>query len=172
MNYELLSFGIACESSSDKKCQDYYERVKEYFFDEISGNGYMSEKSANVLDKYKSVKVTKEFMDKYKPSYPMLKHFDIKDNCAAWMDGDKIVGVCSVNKEDDDYGYRWITMIEVTPEYRKQGVGTALLDYCVKKFHADALGVRKTNKAALSIYRKYGFHVMWETDRQFKMTLK
>ena len=149
-----------------------YELAKKYFFDEISGNDYISEKSARVLDKYKSVKVTKEFVKKYKSSYRMLKHFDLNDIVIAWMDDDKIVGACAVNKSDDDYGYRWITMIEVTPEYRKQGIGSEILDYCVKKLHADALGVRKTNKAALSIYRKYGFHVMWETHTQLKMSLK
>ena len=43
MNCELLSFGMKCENSSNENYQDCYELVKEDFFDEITGDGYMSE---------------------------------------------------------------------------------------------------------------------------------
>jgi len=49
--------------------------------------------------------------------------------------------------------------IAVIPESRKKRVGQALLDVLIEKMHTGSmrLEVRRSNKAALSLYRKNGF---------------
>jgi ribosomal-protein-alanine N-acetyltransferase len=58
----------------------------------------------------------------------------------------------------------YITNIAVSPKHRREGVGTAILlkmiDDCKQKNAAFlTLEVRDSNKAAISLYEKYGFEV-------------
>jgi ribosomal-protein-alanine N-acetyltransferase len=58
----------------------------------------------------------------------------------------------------------YITNIAVSPKHRRKGVGTAILlkmiDDCKQKNAAFlTLEVRDSNKAAISLYEKYGFEV-------------
>lgn len=59
----------------------------------------------------------------------------------------------------------YITNIAVLPAYRQKGIGTKLLSYIIK--HASKLGatyitleVRTSNVAAISLYKRFGFHTV------------
>ena len=53
----------------------------------------------------------------------------------------------------------WIATICVLPEYRQQGVGTALLEACEARVKTPRirLSVRKSNQAAIRLYENLGY---------------
>lgn len=57
----------------------------------------------------------------------------------------------------NDRGHHILNNFEVTPNYRGKGLSNDLLDYAVKKKHADHLWVNEDNKIAIHLYLKYGF---------------
>jgi ribosomal-protein-alanine N-acetyltransferase len=77
--------------------------------------------------------------------------------------------VAKVNGQVVGYAGVWkilneghITNIAVHPEFRDCGVGSALLSELIKRGETEGiesftLEVRKTNKAAIALYSKYGF---------------
>jgi [ribosomal protein S18]-alanine N-acetyltransferase len=70
--------------------------------------------------------------------------------------GDKIVGYAVIDKwPDQDH----LVSIAVIPEWRKKGVGQALLDHLLQRLQTESLRleVRRSNKAALDLYRRNGF---------------
>jgi [ribosomal protein S18]-alanine N-acetyltransferase len=69
---------------------------------------------------------------------------------------EKIVGYAVIDKwPEQDH----LVSIAVVPESRRQGVGQALLDHLIEKTQTGSLKleVRRSNKAALELYRKNGF---------------
>ena len=46
---------------------------------------------------------------------------------------------------------------EVKKEFRNQGLGSAILEYCIKKYKVNDLSVSPSNKNAISLYKKHGF---------------
>lgn len=71
----------------------------------------------------------------------------------------KTVGYAGMWKVFDE-GH--ITNIAVHPEYRRSGIGSALLEHLIKTAEQSGIGrmtleVRKSNLAAQYLYRKYGF---------------
>ncbi|MBQ9461789.1 MAG: ribosomal protein S18-alanine N-acetyltransferase [Clostridia bacterium] len=78
------------------------------------------------------------------------------------LNDDKVIGYVGVSVISDSC---FINNIAVFPEYRKQGVGKALMKIAI--LTADAMGtgfisleVRESNYAAINLYRKLGFEVM------------
>jgi ribosomal-protein-alanine N-acetyltransferase len=69
---------------------------------------------------------------------------------------DKIVGYAVIDKWPDQ---EHLVSIAVIPASRKKGVGQALLDHLIERLQTESLKleVRRTNKAALELYRKNGF---------------
>jgi [ribosomal protein S18]-alanine N-acetyltransferase len=70
--------------------------------------------------------------------------------------GDKVVGYAVIDKwPDQDH----LVSIAVIPESRKKGVGQALLDHLIQRIQTESLKleVRRSNKAALNLYRRNGF---------------
>ena len=73
---------------------------------------------------------------------------------------------------DERAGYAEIRMISgeaqiyniaIAPEFRREGIGEALLRHCIDKAEADGcklvtLEVRGSNEAAMELYKKLGFH--------------
>ena len=63
--------------------------------------------------------------------------------------------------------------ISILPQYRNQGIGTALMEemmkLLIKKGYSQvSLSVQKQNKA-VGLYRKVGFHVYRESDDEYIM---
>jgi [ribosomal protein S18]-alanine N-acetyltransferase len=69
---------------------------------------------------------------------------------------DKIVGYAVIDKWPDQ---EHLVSIAVIPASRKKGVGQTLLDHLVKRLQTGSLKleVRRSNTAALELYRKNGF---------------
>lgn len=65
-----------------------------------------------------------------------------------------------------------ITNIAVLPEYRRQGVGSRIIEemiHTANSLNLDllTLEVRKSNTAAQSLYSKYGFDIIGERKRYY-----
>ncbi len=78
------------------------------------------------------------------------------------LEDEKVIGYVGVSVISDSC---FINNIAVYPEYRRQGVGKALMKIAI--LTADAMGtgfisleVRESNYAAQNLYRKLGFEVM------------
>lgn len=69
---------------------------------------------------------------------------------------DKIVGYAVIDRWPDQ---EHLVSIAVLPESRKKGVGQALLSHLIEKIEAGSLKleVRRSNMAAIELYRKNGF---------------
>ena len=50
-----------------------------------------------------------------------------------------------------------INQIEVVEEERKKGIASKLMEYLIKDNLSITLEVKKTNQAAINLYKKYGF---------------
>jgi ribosomal-protein-alanine N-acetyltransferase len=76
----------------------------------------------------------------------------------AVVDG-KLVGFAAGDvRQRDNTG--WISTIAVHPAYRRMGIATALLETCEASLDAPAirLTVRKSNEAAIHLYRQRGYY--------------
>lgn len=53
----------------------------------------------------------------------------------------------------------WIATFAVLPDFRREGIGTALLETCESKIRLPRirLSVRQSNKPAIELYKKYGY---------------
>ena len=74
-----------------------------------------------------------------------------------YVENDTVIGYLSYSIM---YEKAEINNIYVLQEYRSQGIGSKLLDYLVKKCKTCeniTLEVRKDNKSAISLYKKFGF---------------
>ncbi len=70
--------------------------------------------------------------------------------------GDKVIGYGVTDKWPDQ---EHLVSIAVIPDSRRKGVGQALLDRLIERLQTGSLKleVRRSNKAALDLYRKNGF---------------
>jgi len=59
-------------------------------------------------------------------------------------------------------GIGWIATLGVLPEYRRQGIATALLKACEEAMGLPAvrLSVRRSNEGAAALYRRQGYHLV------------
>ena len=91
------------------------------------------------------------------------------------MDGDQMAGICicrRVDAEDPECG--WVNELGVRRDWRKRGVGYALLKQAFAAFYADGrkragLGVDSQNlTGALRLYERAGMHVARQFDQYEK----
>lgn len=59
-------------------------------------------------------------------------------------------------------GFSWIATIAVLPEYRRKGIGRALLHACEAQLKTPRvrLSVRATNQSAITLYEQEGYRTM------------
>lgn len=57
-----------------------------------------------------------------------------------------------------------LEMLFILPEERGKGVGKQLLQYGIKKYNINELGVNEQNPQAKGFYKHMGFHVYKRTD--------
>ena len=86
------------------------------------------------------------------------------------MDGNEIVGICLCRREDpEDVKSGWVNELGVRRDWRKRGLGYALLKHAFAAFYTDGkkragLGVDASSlTGALRLYERAGMHVL----RQF-----
>jgi len=92
----------------------------------------------------------------------------------AWL-GDKLVGTGSLKPENPDTAR--VSRMSVAKGYRRQGIGTEILEYLMK--HARSAGfqeiVLETTSSwtdAIHFYRRYGFHIVFETSDETHFVLR
>lgn len=61
--------------------------------------------------------------------------------------------------------------LEVSPQYRGQGLSYQILDFAVKQLGVKNLAVKKDNKIAKHVYDKYGFKVVDEDKQYYYMSV-
>jgi ribosomal-protein-alanine N-acetyltransferase len=71
---------------------------------------------------------------------------------------DQMIGFIAGDTRRRD-GLAWIAIIAVDPQYRRRGVGRALLLACESKLNVPfvRLTVRLSNSAAIALYEKEGY---------------
>lgn len=170
--------------TNEKQIQQYVK-----YFTRRMKQGNLNESIASTLDpsfvpkehlslsSFKRVRITKAVIDKYKSTYPDLRHVRYDDTKEYRCDGyiwltkqDEPVchiSACEYTKDDT----KWITSLDVRPNFKGHGLATQLLDYATKSMNCKYLSVNKANKLAKYIYDEYGFKVFREDDRMFYMTV-
>jgi ribosomal protein S18 acetylase RimI-like enzyme len=87
------------------------------------------------------------------------------------MDGDEIAGICLCRAHSfDDPNQGWVSTLGVRRQWRKRGIGLALLRHAFGEFHrrgarSAGLGVDAENlTGALRLYEKAGMHIYSQFD--------
>lgn len=119
--------------------------------------------------------VDKDKINEYSATNKYLSHFRISPpdtNCTFLVDetdNKKLIGAINIEKKTDDI---WIQALEISKNYQKHGYGKILVDIA-KSHHATKLTVRKTNEAAIRLYKKCGFVIEKEFNgNQYLMTTR
>ena len=75
----------------------------------------------------------------------------------ASVDG-QMVGFIAGDQPSND-GVAWIATVAVLPEYRRQGIGEALIEVCEAQLNSSRirLSVRMSNAAAIHLYFRLGY---------------
>ena len=77
------------------------------------------------------------------------------------MEDNKMVGFVAGDPRPSQ-GFSWIATIAVLPEYRRKGIGRALLHACETQLRTPRLrlSVRMTNQSAITLYEQEGYRAM------------
>lgn len=71
----------------------------------------------------------------------------------------------------EENGIKWICGVYVSPSYRHHGIGMQLLQFSTI-LGGEKLRVSKSNEAAKTLYKKFGFHVFDEDKEYLFMRLE
>lgn len=108
------------------------------------------------LDSVLCDKGQKWFNDQTKTEWD-TKWLKSKEGIVAIDEGKKrVAGYILINTKSEKYK-NLITPLEIMPEYRRNGLGTKLLNEVNDKYDSTSLGVWMDNKAAVNLYRKIGY---------------
>lgn len=139
------------KQSDIKKWVEYYYQ----YYDEIKSNkdlGLLLHSKKPALSKLKS-----EFRKMY-------KGVTSGDSIIFVVETNgKFVGECHVTRQSKGVGedHASILSIAVNKHYRAKGIGKLLMEACIKRakneFDIITLYVFKQNKAAINLYKKFGF---------------
>jgi GNAT superfamily N-acetyltransferase len=90
-----------------------------------------------------------------------LKYDSIKGKITRYvlMDGDKILGVVSIAESHEQISLLLFDL-EVLPEYRKQGLGTGILE-TIKSTVKKPISIKLDHAGLVSFYKKAGFSINW-----------
>jgi ribosomal protein S18 acetylase RimI-like enzyme len=77
------------------------------------------------------------------------------------VENEKMIGFIAGDPRPSE-GFSWIATVGVLPEYRRQGIGRALLNECEKQLSTPRvrLSVRKENDTAILLYREEGYQTV------------
>jgi ribosomal-protein-alanine N-acetyltransferase len=85
------------------------------------------------------------------------------------VDHDKIIGFVAGDKRKSN-NLAWIATIGVLPSYQRFGIGTMLLEACENQLGSTRirLSVRVTNKPAIRLYQRFGYHRIDTWERYYE----
>jgi ribosomal protein S18 acetylase RimI-like enzyme len=77
------------------------------------------------------------------------------------MEDNKMVGFIAGDPRPSQ-GFSWIATIAVLPDYRRKGIGRALLHACEAQLRTPRLrlSVRATNQSAITLYEQEGYRTL------------
>jgi ribosomal protein S18 acetylase RimI-like enzyme len=77
------------------------------------------------------------------------------------VEDNKMVGFIAGDPRPSQ-GFSWIATIAVLPDYRRKGIGRALLNACEAQLRTPRLrlSVRATNQSAITLYEQEGYRTM------------
>jgi ribosomal-protein-alanine N-acetyltransferase len=77
------------------------------------------------------------------------------------VENDRMVGFVAGDPRPSQ-GFSWIATIAVLPEYRRKGIGRALLHACEAQLKTPRLklSVRASNQVAINLYEQEGYRTM------------
>lgn len=112
------------------------------------------------------IPITKENVNRCREFVIMVHKEDNNQILVAELDG-KLIGYTIFRKQVDfplETTYKWamITDLFIHPEYRREGIGTKLLQRSVQYLKSSGvthvrIGVLQNNKAAINLYHKLAF---------------
>lgn len=76
--------------------------------------------------------------------------------------GSTYLGTVDLYKCSSD-NLKWVGNLEIEPQFRGQGLGRTLFDYCLKK-GANALCVAPDNTVAVNLYKSSGFEYIGHNE--------
>lgn len=156
---------------SGTKGMKWYHRYHQSYETKPTRSGKIGEEHFDTLDKnFKKNKITEEVLQKYKQKEKNLSRVRVNKNTEGYLYTDKKGNpVGMVNVEDKGNGIKYIQGLEVFSNNKNKGYGKKLLDKAVKEMGATDLSVRKNNKVAIDMYKKYGFNIDSEDDNMLYM---
>ena len=83
-----------------------------------------------------------------------------KDRCFVWLEADRPVAVAAFSVVFDEVN---LLNIAVRADVQRRGIARQFLQHCLDEFAGQGmkhcfLEVRRSNRAALELYRQLGFH--------------
>ncbi len=162
-----------------EEASDHHDKVDAMIYAMNFLNKYSDRpftESVNSKVKYTiMLNVGKDKINEYSATNKYLSHFRISPpdtNCTFLVDeidNKKLIGAINIEKKTDGI---WIQALEISKNYQKHGYGKILVDIA-KSHHATKLTVRKTNEAAIRLYKKCGFVIEKEFNgNQYLMTTR
>lgn len=162
-----------------EEASDHHDKVDAMIYAMNFLNKYSDRpftESVNSKVKYMiMLNVGKDKIKEYSTTNKYLSHFRISPpdtNCTFLVDeidNKKLIGAINIEKKTDGI---WIQALEISKNYQKHGYGKILVDIA-KSHHATKLTVRKTNEAAIRLYKKCGFVIEKEFNaNQYLMTTR
>lgn len=106
------------------------------------------------------------YKEELKP-FTLLSQCDSNNIQARRADNDELVGIATYY--DDEFGTKWLSELEVLPDYRRLGIGTTLLKLAIDE-GVTALNVYKNNFDAIRIYLDAGF--VFDRDNKLNIKIK
>ncbi|MFM8367477.1 MAG: GNAT family N-acetyltransferase [Chloroflexota bacterium] len=119
--------------------------------------------TANILDLNALRKLEKESFDR--DAWPMIDLIAVLtfSNVVRLkaMENDTMIGFVAGDPHPND-GWGWVATIAVDPNFRRRGVGTALLHACESMLGVprSRLTVRTSNKGAITLYEREGYQTI------------
>lgn len=107
----------------------------------------------------------------YKKYYAKIRN-EYDGEIAINISSNELVGYIFIKTNKREKGF--ISPLWVSKKYRNNGIGKKLLKDAIDKYEAIDLVVKKDNKIALNLYKKYGFVVIGDgnNDKEYWMKLK
>ena len=119
--------------------------------------------TANILDLNALRKLEKESFDR--DAWPMIDLIAVLtfSNVVRLkaMENDTMIGFVAGDPHPND-GWGWVATIAVDPNFRRRGVGTAVLHACESMLGVprSRLTVRTSNKGAITLYEREGYQTI------------
>lgn len=107
----------------------------------------------------------------YKKYYAKIRN-EYDGEIAINISSNELVGYIFIKTNKREKGF--ISPLWVSKKYRNKGIGKKLLKDAIDKYNAIDLVVKKDNKVAFNLYKKYGFVIIGDgnNDKEYWMKLK